>query len=440
MDSKLLGQISVIIPSFNEATRFSRVVDECLKLSDIEEIILVDDGSTDDTEAKAKKIGDKRFVYLRHKANKGKGAALQTGLKKAKNEIVLFLDADLMNITSEKIKKIYLPVLKGEIDLARGSFKLSRGRVTELAVKPMMKILFPDLYFDQPISGQVCAKKEFLETIDFESKWGVDIGILLDAISSGQRIVEVDIGRLEHKARSLEEKAEMAEQVLEMMIKKAGLIQHKYKLVIFTLDNTLIKKDSFREVLQKLKFDKKLLDLNDRTSKGSSEFSQFITKAAALFKDKDPEQITQACQNIIFSKYAKEVINSLKKRRYQVAISSSNFSPLVLPLAKELGIELVDCVEIEEKKGRFTGQLTADAKKRWCRTDLEESFRNSFLRILKKAKVSASETILVVNSPKCVSLFDKVGLSIAFRPTETLLAEKADKTIVILPEILAIIE
>jgi len=241
MKNLVYEKLSAIMPSYNEARTVGRVVGEVLKLAEIDELILVDDGSTDKTAKKIEKFKkDKRFKYIKHLKNKGKGAALKTGIGKAENQVILLLDADLKNITAQKIKKIYMPVLEGEVDVSRASFSLSRGRVTEIAVKSMMKIVFLDVELEQPITGQVCAKKSFLERIDLENRWGVDIGILLDAMREGQVIKEVNIGKIDHKARSMEDKAEMAKQVLETMIKKTGLIQNKYKMVVFTFDKTFL--------------------------------------------------------------------------------------------------------------------------------------------------------------------------------------------------------
>jgi len=152
-------KFSAVVPSYNENPQFVKIVSELFKIPQLDELIFIDDGSTDQTQETVKQFqSDKRFIYIRLSKNKGKGNALKTGVQKAKNEIVLFLDADLGQITSRKIFKIVEPVLLNEVDMSRGSFNRKRGRVTEFAVKPMMEILFPSLYFNQPISGQICAK------------------------------------------------------------------------------------------------------------------------------------------------------------------------------------------------------------------------------------------------------------------------------------------
>lgn len=441
MTTLLYNKFSVVIPAFNEAKTFPKVIAEVLTLKEVEELIFINDGSTDNTDARIKKfLSDPRVIYLKHAKNKGKGAAIKSGVTKAENEVILLLDADLKNITAQKIKKIALPVLKGEVDFSRASFDLARGRVTEIAVKPMMKILFPDLYFDQPISGQVCAKKSFLESLDLDQRWGVDIGLLLDAISAGQRIVEINIGKLEHKAQSDEEKAEMAKQVLETMIKKAGLIQRKYKLVIFALVDTLVDDHGFSVIYKKMKIANQMNDLQQLFDQKKINYRALTEKRAQLFKDAKSPEIEKISASVPLIKYAQEVVNALKRRKYQVAIISPYLSSVVVPVAQRLGIELIDCAYMEQKNGRYSGKITPKSIEKWVNGDLEVAFKNALDRTLVKAKVKPADAMIVAHSPQCFGLMQEVGFGIAYRPKDYILREIADKTISILPEILAIIE
>ena len=441
MSNLVYSKFSVVIPAFNEGKTFPKVLIEALMLKEVDELIFVNDGSTDDTDLKIKKFQkDPRFVYIKHARNKGKGVAIKSGINKVKNEVILLLDADLGNITAQKIKKIAMPVLKGEVDFSRGSFDLTRGRVTEIAVKPMMKILFPDLSFDQPISGQVCAKKTFLENVNLEQRWGVDIGILLDAIEAGQRIVEVDIGKLEHKAQSDQEKAEMAQQVMETLIRKAGLIQHKYKLVVFTIDDTLINQNSIDEVFEKIGVAKKVAKNRQLLKDGDLTFRQYMLENAKLFEGVEKVKVEKACSEIPLVRYSLEVISALKKRKYRVAIISPSFSAIIAPLSNRFGIDLFDCTFLEERNGKFSGRITSKSIEKWLEIDEKDAFHDSLSRILARTKTKPSETIMVAHSPRCIDLFTKIGLSIAYRPNDYILREIADKTISILPEILAIIE
>jgi HAD superfamily phosphoserine phosphatase-like hydrolase len=440
MEKLIYDRFSIVIPSYNEAKSVSWVIEQCLAVKQAVEIIVVDDGSKDNTEkAIAKFKRDARFVYIKHKVNKGKGAALKTGFSKAKNKVILFLDADLQNITPAKIRKIAWPVLTDEVDVSRASFTRSRGRATEFAIKPMMRVLFPGMDFKQPITGQVCAKKEFLESLDLEKKYGVDIGILFDAIYAGQRIIEVDIGRIVHKKNTDENIAEMSRQVLETMIKKAGLIQHKYKLIIFTLDETLIRRQTLKQIYEKLEISD-IENLRADVEQGKISFKEFAEKIAKVFEGKNSKYIEEMVSKCPLTPYASEVIAALKKRKYQVAIISSNFSPIVLPIANRLGIENVDCIYIDSKEGKLAGKITAQSRERWLDTQGEVTFEKALNRLLKLSGTKPFETIMLANSKKSIPLQRAVGLSIAYKPKDKELKQAVDKTINVLAEILAIVE
>jgi len=441
MIKKYTNTISAIIPAFNEAKTIDLVIREVLKLHEVKELIVVDDGSTDKTREKLEIYQDNpRFVYVCHTKNRGKGAALRTGVKKAKKDIVLLLDADLMNITTTKIRKIIRPVLKDEVDIARAGFRLARGRVTEMAVKPMMSILFPHLKFDQPISGQICAKKSFLEKISFENRWGVDIGILFDAIYAGARMVEVNIGKLEHKARKDNEKAEMAKQVLETMIKKAGLIQHKYKLITFDLDEILLPANSMKIIHKKLMLTDQMKKLKLQLAQEEIDFRSYVQAVAALYKGKTVIEIDRACANIPLTKYAFEVIAALKRRKYQVAIVSSNFSPIIKAIAKRLEIETYDGIYFEEKNSTLTGKVTTASVERWTTKDLDEALNKAFLRTTQRLKIKPKQTIAVALGNKSTLALSSAGMGICYKSIGKELSDIAVKTINVLPEILAIVE
>ena len=227
--------VSLIIPAYNEAPRIKKVIKQAQLVEEIKEIIVVDDGSKDGTDKVASELG---VNVIKHHKNMGKGDALRTGITHAKNDILLFLDADLANITPEKIMSLIRPILKDKADFVKASFLLGRGRVTEFAIKPIMKVLYPSTKFNQPISGQFAGRKKFLENLKIEPEWGIDISILLDAIQNKERIIEVDIGELKHKARPTDEKAEMSKQVMETILKKAGYLCNEHRMIVFS-DKTI---------------------------------------------------------------------------------------------------------------------------------------------------------------------------------------------------------
>ena len=194
-------KISCIIPAFNEESTIINVIKNVKRVKVINEMIVVDDGSTDNTYKNAKSEGVR---VIKHAQNKGKGAAIKTGVSYSSGDIILFLDADLYSITPKKIASILQPLENDEADFVKSSFTRTRGRVTELVVKPLFKVIFPFIKFNQPLSGQFAIKRDLIKELKIDDKWGVDIQILLQLVKKGVRISEVDIGKLKHKKQPIE--------------------------------------------------------------------------------------------------------------------------------------------------------------------------------------------------------------------------------------------
>ena len=212
-------KVSVIIPAFNEENTVARVVEVIKQVSCVDEIIVVDDGSSDNTAQEATKAG---AIVISHEVNKGKGEALYTGYKNAECDIIAFIDADIHNLTSKKVSAMIKPILDGKTDITKTKFARESGRVTELTAKPLLNFFFPEISFEQPLSGQFAARKGILKRINFEKNYGVDVGIVIDADVLGISIMEVDIGAIEHDMSPLSDLHMMANEVVRTIMNRAN--------------------------------------------------------------------------------------------------------------------------------------------------------------------------------------------------------------------------
>ena len=130
------ASLSVIIPAYNEAARLEktlRVVVDYLRQNRPEaEVIVVDDGSADETADLARKVfqdsGDLRTSVITYKSNLGKGRAVRLGLLAARGDVALFSDADLSTPIAEE-KKLVEPIANGDCDVAFGSRALDRSLI-----------------------------------------------------------------------------------------------------------------------------------------------------------------------------------------------------------------------------------------------------------------------------------------------------------------------
>jgi glycosyltransferase involved in cell wall biosynthesis len=135
--------ISVIIPCFNEVSTLEIIVDKVLTQKKIiKEIILINDGSVDGTESLIeKRIKKKVDVVIHHKINKGKGAAIKSGLKKIKGNIVLIQDADL-EYNPKDYYKLIRPILEKRTLVVYGSRVLNKNRYLQTNFISWYRVFF----------------------------------------------------------------------------------------------------------------------------------------------------------------------------------------------------------------------------------------------------------------------------------------------------------
>jgi len=170
--------------------------------------------------------------FLR-KGSPAKGIAMKTGLRDAISinaDIILFLDADITNLTPEWIDRLVDGCTN--CDMVRGYYPRHTrdAAVTKLIARPMLHVFFPELsHFEQPLSGEVCARKDVWKGLlekDPPDGWGIDVWILIETAMSGYHIKEVFLGHKEHTSfedyrEDVGKLAKMAEQVEFTIIKEA---------------------------------------------------------------------------------------------------------------------------------------------------------------------------------------------------------------------------
>lgn len=205
---------TVIIPALNEEKAIASVVEYALRDQATGEVIVVDDSSTDQTAVLAHAAG----AIVITSSMLGKGASMQDGIAAARYDLVVFLDGDLSGLQEHIISDMVKPLVHDGADFVKACFGRGGGRVTELTAKPMLKVFFPELArFSQPLGGIISAKTSLLKHLTFESGYGVDIGLLIDAFRKGANLAEVDIGSLEHDSQSLHDLTSMANEVAQVI-------------------------------------------------------------------------------------------------------------------------------------------------------------------------------------------------------------------------------
>jgi dolichyl-phosphate beta-glucosyltransferase len=214
------ASLSIVIPAYNEAARLGStlqaVVNYLSQNWPAAEVIVVDDGSADDTAGIAREIfsnsGSLRTSVISYKSNLGKGRAVRLGLLAARGDVALFSDADLSTPISEA-PKLVEPIVNGQFDVTFGSRALDRkligvhqpwrreqgGRVFNLVVRLATGLPFWDTQCGfKAFRMSVCRPLVEAATVD---RFGFDVELLYLAFRAGLKLKEVPV-RWDHNEGS----------------------------------------------------------------------------------------------------------------------------------------------------------------------------------------------------------------------------------------------
>jgi len=236
--------ISVCLPARNESPTVGGIVAKVREhLQDaglVDEIVVLDDNSTDDTAAVARAAGAtvvaESDVLPESGPGSGKGNALWKSLHACRGDLVCWLDADLRNFDASTVVQLVEPLLTdpGTV-LVKASYERSfEGapsggvRVTELVARPLVSLLFPKLAdIVQPLGGEYAARRDALEVLPFVEGWGVELGLLVDIVARFGRdaVSQVDLGTREHRNRPVGELAAQSHAIIATALRRAGLMR-----------------------------------------------------------------------------------------------------------------------------------------------------------------------------------------------------------------------
>ncbi|MDZ7360173.1 MAG: glycosyltransferase family 2 protein [candidate division KSB1 bacterium] len=193
--------LSVVVPVYNEIRTIPEILRRIKRVEIDKEIIVVDDGSTDGTREILKAMNDPALRIIFHERNRGKGAALRTGIQVARGDIVIIQDADLEYNPAE-YPRLIKPILEGNADVVYGSrfMGASEHRVLFFwhyvgnKLLTLLSNMFTDLNLSDIETGYKVFRRELIQSLRLEEqRFGFEPEVTAKIAKKRCRIYEVGI-------------------------------------------------------------------------------------------------------------------------------------------------------------------------------------------------------------------------------------------------------
>ncbi|MGW6058310.1 glucosyl-3-phosphoglycerate synthase [Streptomyces sp. NPDC055189] len=213
------ASVSVVLPALDEEETVGEIVAEIRRelveeTALVDELVVIDSGSADRTAEVARAAGARVVhrdeILPRIPAVPGKGEVLWRSLLVTGGDIVAFVDADLREFSADFVTGIVGPLLtEPDVDFVKAMYDRplagtddQGGRVTELMARPLLNMHWPQLAgFVQPLGGEYAARRSLLERLPFPVGYGVELGLLVDALHTVglDALAQVDVGVRKHR-------------------------------------------------------------------------------------------------------------------------------------------------------------------------------------------------------------------------------------------------
>lgn len=228
------------VPAHNEARTIGDVVStvrtRLLATGEIQEILVVDDRSTDGTGDVARRAGARVIETATwcsvNGGSVGKGDAIWASIAACRTELIGWLDGDVSSFDVGPLAAMFR-ALRGDaaVQLVKGAFdrrdadgRSTEGRLTALTARPLLSLFYPEIAdLREPLGGIFAMRTEVAAELSLDPDYGVDIGIVIDVVEMSGRssLVEVPMGRLEHCSRSLADLKDAASMVSRAIVSRA---------------------------------------------------------------------------------------------------------------------------------------------------------------------------------------------------------------------------
>lgn len=239
-------KISLCIPTLNEEKTIGKEIvifrsELMTRYPLIDEIAVIDSGSTDQTLEVAKSFGADTYfsgdILPGQGFKRGKGENLWKAIHQLEGDIIVYVDADITNIHARFVYGLVAPLLyqpetkyvKAFYDrplaFSQGIRPSGGGRVTEILTRPLFSLFFPELTaLMQPLSGEYAVRREVLEQIAFPIGYGVEISHLIDVYTKWglYAFAQTDLDKRVHRNQDTRDLGKMAFGILQSFLNRAS--------------------------------------------------------------------------------------------------------------------------------------------------------------------------------------------------------------------------
>lgn len=240
--------VAVVLPALNEAATVGQIVASIRdvlqvgqpgSLQLVDELVVVDSGSTDGTADVAAAAGARvvrREQVLSHLPPvPGKGEAMWRGLAATESDLVVFIDADLQSFTPDYVTALLGPLAADpELSLVKAVYERplvagesvipgGGGRVTELVARPLLNRFWPELAaVVQPLAGEYAGRRSLLANLPFPCGYGVELALMVDTYQAHglQALGQVDLGVRVHRHHDDHGLGVMAAEILDTALRR----------------------------------------------------------------------------------------------------------------------------------------------------------------------------------------------------------------------------
>jgi glucosyl-3-phosphoglycerate synthase len=237
--------VSVVLPALNEQETVGPIVAAIVaglaRPGLVDEVVVLDSGSTDRTAAAARAAGARvvrrEDVLASIPPRPGKGEVLWRSLAATEGDLVCFVDSDLREFSPAVVRGVLGPLLADpQIRLVKAAYErpladgatvhpAGGGRVTELVARPLLNLYWPELAgLVQPLGGEYAGRRELFESLPFSCGYGVEFGLLVDTYEAHglDALAQVDAGVRRHRHQDEQALGRMAAEILQVAQSRLG--------------------------------------------------------------------------------------------------------------------------------------------------------------------------------------------------------------------------